>query len=221
MGKVYIIAFGFCFMVKGKAKKEMSVDERYGITEFKPRVPIYYEHFIQGRKDVEKLMKERNIDWWDTSDYVALPYWKASPAHKRSQSTEYNLFCIPYTDAITFKTITPENAWLNELAERHFRLLKIEINTETAKKRGIEDGDQIWVESIAGKVKGRARVTECIHPEAVAIAGTFGSWAKGKPIARGKGVHHNSLVPTSVDRIDVLSGAIDDCVEVKVYKAEE
>ena len=59
------------------------------------------------------------------------------------------------------------------------------------------------------------------HPEAVAVAGTFGSWAKGKPIARGKGVHHNSLLPVSDDRIDVLSGAIDDCVEVKVYKAEE
>ena len=31
------------------------------------------------------------------------------------------------------------------------------------------------------------------NPEAAAVAGTFGSWAKGKLIARGKGVHHNSL----------------------------
>src|SRR3989304_6548502 len=145
-------------MTHGYKRVKRSVEERYGIRSLKPRVPIYYEHFLRGRQDVEKLLKERHIDWWDTSDYVALPYWQASPAHRSSQSTEYNLLCIPYTDAITFKTITPENAWLNELAERHFRLLKIEINTETAKSRGIADGDRIWVESPAGKVQGTARV---------------------------------------------------------------
>ncbi len=209
------------FQKHGYKRVKRNVEERYGIGSLKPRVPIYYEHFLRGKRDVEQLMKERGIDWWDTSDFVALPHWKPSPSYTRSQSTEYNLFCIPYTDAITFKTLTPENPWLNEIAERHFRLLKVEINAEAAKKRGIKDGDLVWVESVAGKVKGRARVTECLHPEAVAIAGIFGGWARGKPIARGKGLHHNSLLPADVERVDVLSGAIDDCIEVKVYKAEQ
>ncbi|MBI2854171.1 MAG: molybdopterin-dependent oxidoreductase [Chloroflexi bacterium] len=209
------------FAEHGYLRVGRSVEESYPIADLKPRVPMYCEHFVQGTEEVKKTIEERHITWWDMSDYAALPSWRPSPAYARRLSTEYNLFCINYTDPLTFKTITPENAWLNEVAERHFRLHRIEVSAEAAKKRGIKDGDLIWVESVAGKVKGKARVTECIHPEVVAIGGTFGSWAKGKPIARGKGVHHNSLIPVSDDRIDVLSGAIEDCIEVKVYKAKE
>jgi anaerobic selenocysteine-containing dehydrogenase len=93
------------------------------------------------------------------------------------------------------------------------------INTETAARKGVRDGDEIWVESEAGKVKGTAKVTECIHPEVIGIAGVFGSWARGKPVARGKGVHFNSLLPLSMDRIDPISSGVDSCIRVKVSRA--
>lgn len=209
------------FEQHGYMKIRMKTEEIYPIVEFKPRVPIYFEHFLQAADEVNNVMRERNITWWDTSDFVALPVWKPGPSYQRRLSTKYDLIAVNYTDALSFKTISPENAWLSELHERHFRLCKLEINTEAANKRGIKDGDLVCIESMAGKVEGVARVTECIHPEVVAIGGNFGSWAKGKPIARGKGIHHNSLVPDSDDRVDRLSGAVEDCVEVNVYKAEE
>jgi hypothetical protein len=41
------------------------------------------------------------------------------------------------------------------------------------------------------------------------------------PIARGKGVMHNRLLPPpSLERIDTLSGQIDQCVRVKITKAQ-
>jgi hypothetical protein len=52
----------------------------------------------------------------------------------------------------------------------------------------------------------------------VGIAGHFGHWAPGMPIARGKGVNFNSLLPTDLNHIDKISTALDHCVEVKVYK---
>jgi len=75
------------------------------------------------------------------------------------------------------------------------------------------------VESRAGRVKGEVELTEGLHPEVVAIAGTFGHWAPGMPIALGKGLHFNSLLPHTLERIDAVSGAVDSCVTVKVYKA--
>jgi molybdopterin-containing oxidoreductase family molybdopterin binding subunit len=75
------------------------------------------------------------------------------------------------------------------------------------------------VESVVGRVKGEAKVTECIHPEVVGIAGVFGSWAKGKPIAKGKGVHFNNLLPISIDRVDPVSSGVDSCIRVKVSRA--
>jgi hypothetical protein len=62
-------------------------------------------------------------------------------------------------------------------------------------------------------------VTELIHPECVGSCGTFGHWAKGMPVSRGKGVGHNCLLPTpNLNRIDTVSGQIDQCVSVKIYK---
>ena len=66
-----------------------------------------------------------------------------------------------------------------------------------------------------GKVTGKAKVTECIHPEVIGISSHFGSFAKGKPVAYGKGANFNKLVPFDMDPI---STGVDSCVQVKVYK---
>jgi hypothetical protein len=38
------------------------------------------------------------------------------------------------------------------------------------------------------------------------------------PIARGKGVNFNSLLPTDIGHIDKISTALDHCVQVKVFR---
>ena len=83
------------------------------------------------------------------------------------------------------------------------------LNPRTAAARGIADGDSIWVESTAGRrVRGRARLSEGVHPEAVAIADNGGHWARGMPVARGQGVFFNASSST-IDRRDA---------RVRVYK---
>ena len=111
---------------------------------------------------------------------------------------------------------TAQNPWLCEVAELNPYAQKILINTQTAKRRGIRDKDKICVESAVGKVIGEAKVTECIHPEVVGLSGHFGSFAKGKPVAYGKGANFNKLVPYDTDPITT---GVDACVQVKVYKA--
>ena len=94
------------------------------------------------------------------------------------------------------------------------------VNTETARKRGIRDGAAIWVETPEGrKVKGEAKVTECVHPEVVAIAGGFGAWSKGKPVSRGKGAHFNSLLAFDLEHLDPISASADACARVRVFPA--
>ncbi|MEE8448373.1 MAG: hypothetical protein V3S39_01945 [Thermodesulfobacteriota bacterium] len=50
------------------------------------------------------------------------------------------------------------------------------------------------------------------------IAGTFGHWSSGMPVSKDKGLHFNSLLPSGIERIDMMSAALDACVAVKVYK---
>ncbi|MFQ5882755.1 MAG: molybdopterin-dependent oxidoreductase [Candidatus Methylomirabilales bacterium] len=90
-----------------------------------------------------------------------------------------------------------------------------ELNPETAKKLGVSDGDSVWVESGAGKVKIRARLSPGIMPEVVAIPLGQGHTALGR-YARGNGVNPMALIGTGRDP---LSGMQDLATRVKVSKA--
>jgi len=52
----------------------------------------------------------------------------------------------------------------------------------------------------------------------MAITGTLGGWAKGKPIARGMGAHHNDLaiIKPHLEERKGITKALDDCPKVKV-----
>lgn len=198
-------------------KVKRQVEEVYPRPSLKPRIPLYYEHWLVAKEYAQNMVQELEIASWDFSDYQALPDWK--PCHEE-KSAQYDLWAINYK--LPFHTFSQsvENPWLNELGERHPYAYNIVINSETAKRKGIPQGGVVWVESPEGlRVQGRVRVSECIHPEVIAIAGTFGHWAKERAIARGKGVHFNSLLSLDdMKHVDYISAALDSCVKVKVYK---
>lgn len=197
---------------------EKKVEEAYPRPFLKPRAPLYLEHFINAGKEVERVTREMGIHW-DTSNYRPLPDWVPCPGH--NQNEEGSLFLVNYKLPFHTFSATAQNPWLNDLAERHPHAYKMLIHPAAAARNNVKDGDLLWVESPAGRVKAVARVSECVHPEVVAVAGTFGHWAKSMPVAFAKGTHYNSLIPWSMDRIDTVSAALDGCVRVKLYPAQE
>jgi thiosulfate reductase/polysulfide reductase chain A len=92
------------------------------------------------------------------------------------------------------------------------------MNAETCRKKGLKDGDVVWVESKVGRVKGVVKASECIHHECVGIAGNFGSMFE-HPIAKGKYPHFNALLPRGIRYQEPVGGAMEMGVRVKVYKA--
>jgi anaerobic selenocysteine-containing dehydrogenase len=112
---------------------------------------------------------------------------------------------------------TCENPWLDEVSQSEPYSYFICLHPRTAAASGIADGDPIWVESTTGRrVRGRARLTEGIHPEVVAIADSGGHWARGMPVARGQGAFFNAL--QSFDLNHMASLTIDGDARVRVYK---
>ncbi|MBI2918687.1 MAG: molybdopterin-dependent oxidoreductase [Chloroflexi bacterium] len=206
------------FKENGYHKVKRSVFEKYPLTQVNVRFPVYFENVKVAGEKVKAVTDELDMDW-DTSDYQPLPDWKPCPAYNQAGS-EYDLWGVNYKLPFHYQSWTTENPWLNEVGERHLYAYKVMINTQSARSRGIRDGDPVWIESIAGKVKGQAKVTECIHPEVVGIAGVFGAWGPGKPVAKGKGIHFNSLIPIDLEHIDAVSTSLDSCVRVKVTRAE-
>ncbi len=199
-----------------------SIEEAYpGIVPGEGRrVPVYYEHFIDAGKKVEKVTREMGMDWWDVSFYNPLLDWRPCPAYEEDGKI-YDLFLATSKIPLNYHTVSADNPWIDDICTHNRLDHKILINTDTANKKMINDGDVVCVESRVGKVKGKVRVTECVHPQVVGILGLFGQWAKGKRIAEGKGVNSNTLVAFDWNNMETLTGQLDNCARVKIYKESQ
>ncbi len=204
------------FKKNGYVSVKRTVDELYPLPWLKVRFPLYYENIMDAGRRVKEVTERIGLKDWDISDYNALPEWKPCAAH--THSDDFDLSACNFRVATHSMSWSAQNPWLAELAELNPYAQKILINTQTAKRKGIRDKEKVCVESTVDKVVGEAKVTECIHPEAVGISSHFGSMAKGKPVAYGKGANFNRLVPYNIDHIDPVSTGVDACVKVKVYK---
>ncbi|MBI4317778.1 MAG: molybdopterin-dependent oxidoreductase [Chloroflexi bacterium] len=182
------------------------------------RLPIYLEHFPQKGEELKEVVAEMGMEW-DFVDYKALPEWMPCNAFEERGKNGYDFIAVQYKLPFIYGTFSNENPWINEICERTPYTYQVIINDDAGKSRGIKDGDEIWLETSVRKVRAVAKLTQCIHPEVVGIAGHFGHWAKGMPISRGKGVAFNLLLPNDLDHIDKVSTALDNCALAKISKA--
>ncbi len=197
---------------------EKSVEEAYPSPLNDARAPIYMEQLIDAGEEVYRVTRELGMDWWDVSSYNPLPVWSPCPAHEDT-SEEYDLYVTSSRLPLHSHSVSADNPWVNDICERNRLDYNILLNSETAEAKGISDGDKVTVESKTGKVTGTVRVTECVHPQVVGtLGGHLGQWASHKKIARGKGVNHNTLIAFDWDMVETVSGQIDTCAKVKIYK---
>jgi anaerobic selenocysteine-containing dehydrogenase len=120
---------------------------------------------------------------------------------------------------LTF-TFSMENPWLVDLAERNSKIFTVGINPETARRKGLKDGQEVRLETPFGRSQpATLRWTEGVHPECLSVPGILGrritKHAKGK-----KGLHYNSLIQYSFEQFDTVSAALDACVRVKVSRLD-
>jgi len=199
--------------------REKTVEEAYPGNFLDSNIMIYMEYLIKTGEDVKCVTDQLGLDW-DFRPYTPLPQF--IPCSSNEEDNEYDMISVNFK--VPFQTFSSscENLWIDEISRANPYTYNIMVNSSVAEKKGLKSGDLVGVESKYGKASGRLRVTELIHPECVGIAGTFGHWAKKLPIARGKGAFYNDLLPSpSLERIDTISGQVDMCVRVKIYKIME
>ena len=96
-------------------------------------------------------------------------------------------------------------------------IVKFAINTEAGRKKGLKDGELIWVETETGrKVRGRVKLTQGIHPEGLGIGACARHWGDGMPVAKGKGVFFNELLELDWNHVSPVNFNLDLCARVKV-----
>ncbi len=193
-----------------------TIEEAYIGPKLAARVPIYLEHFLDRGAELKVVLDKMGLDW-NLEDYQPLSEWMPGPAYQALQKGDYDLVAVNFKFPYSYGAFGPENPWVNEVCEQT-SAYSILLNEAVGKAKGISHGDSVWLESPVRKVRATVKLTNCIHPEVVGVGGNFGHWSPGMPISRDKGVAFNALLPTDLEHIDLLSTALNHCVEVKVYK---
>jgi anaerobic selenocysteine-containing dehydrogenase len=197
-------------------------EETYWDAFVDARIPVYFEHFLTFKDTLTQIKADTGLfQDLDISDYQPIADWKPCP-HHTEERPEYDLDATYFRVPFQSFTMTGNNAWLDEVSTIDAYANGVNINSKTAAKKGISNGDWVELESAANgqKVRAKARLTEALHPDVVVVSGHGGHWAKGLPIASGggKGVNFNRLLKQDFEHMDTLSLNLDLCVKVKVSK---
>jgi anaerobic selenocysteine-containing dehydrogenase len=182
------------------------------------RVPMYYEEVEQDRAESRKRAESIGFNLnWDyftgmTTYFPSVIYTELPP------DSEYDLFLVSQRDPLMTYRFTAHNPYINDAASRNPYTYNITMNAETAKKKGIKEGDTIFLENRFGdKQTGTVKLSQLVHPGVVAAVG-LGSWARGTPVSKGKGINPNALLRQDQHRFCPLSGSSEPTPRVKAYK---
>ena len=204
---------------QGYATWHKPIDDVYWRWNTPSRCPVYMEFLVSEGRAVKKICEEVDLEL-DTDQYTPLPTW-FEPTSYTEMDDEFNLLAFSYRDVLHTNNTTFQNPFLDEVSQLCPYTYTITMNTDVANQRGLIDGDKIWIENRYGiKESGIIKSMESQQAMVIGIAGQGGLWAKGRPVAKGKGSNFCKLLPTYLKHYDPITGNIETSVAVKVYKAE-
>lgn len=211
----------------GLKAKKVHADEIYlkGVEkEFKgagkPKMNFYAENLLLTAEKVKETVNKHGIKNIRTDNldvvYSPLPRKEHAFPTPHVEAKGYDLYLITHKRMYFNQSNNAMVPVLREIAhdaDENF----VAINTETAKQKGIKDGEYVYVESRAGKIKIKAKLTEGIRPDTVAISYHYGHWSNSMPAYAKKGANPNWVLELHPDRISGMNSFND--TKVKVYKA--
>ncbi len=190
------------------------------------RHPFYYHTLMEVGERLHGNLKEQNIpfpgvpnDEYIFDLYKPIPHWIPN-SETNGPEEGFDMWAMnwktPYISSDVSNVIA--NPWLAEIYSRDPYVAVICLNTQSAERRGIKDGELIEVESRYGKIDGRARVSDLFHPEAVGISGSSGLGAAGANPLMRIGPNFNTLLPIEIHTVDAISCGQEIAPAVRIRK---
>ena len=198
-----------------------------------PRIRTYiYDEFTikagkKYREDAQKAsyhVPEFVFEEFDTP----IPVWLGTGPLKPAPP-EYDLRAFNWGTTMTTMGMMMEDHWRHEYLNLYDpRIYRVMMHPDTAARKGLKDGDMVFIESrvgnldgeeVIGKVKGQVFVTQCVHPEAVGIAARFGASSTSCGYPARDGMRFNDLISWEEESLDPITGNVEGAPFVKVYKA--
>ncbi|MFC1909512.1 molybdopterin-dependent oxidoreductase, partial [Chloroflexota bacterium] len=200
----------------------------YYFPDNQTRHPFYFQHLKNVGDELRANLEKHNLSFpgIDDMDYIfdlyrPVPHWVENSEFRAPE--KFDLWVInwrtPYFSSDSSNV--SGNPWLAEISDQDPFENGIFMNSATAQRKNLKDGDTITVESRYGKTEGQLHVTELLHPDAVGMPGCRGlGTIQSNPLIT-KGAHWNSLLSLDDITLDGVSAGMESSPRVKVYKKEE
>jgi anaerobic selenocysteine-containing dehydrogenase len=129
-----------------------------------------------------------------------------------------DLYAFSFKDALHTGAMTQGIGIFSDLSRLSPYVFNVLIHKETAKKKNIKSGDKIVIENDYGhKTSGIVHTIEGIHPQCLAFMSGSGKWARGAPLARGKGANLNTLQELDLEHCCPITLNLETAARAKVY----
>ncbi len=186
----------------------------------------YQERLTRSGRELERRLHEQGIHWWDEqlTEYQFLPAWHDLPArweralvNQGARPADYPFWLLT-TKSMQFHAGGNASIQLmDELSNNIRGHGGVVINTRTAERLGIGEGDLVDVVSTVRSTRGPAILNQGIRPDTLLIVGQFDHWAT--PYAKErKRPSLNTVAPMSLELTDA-TGSGADLVRVALRKA--
>ncbi len=207
--------------------KRLNVEEMYlhGVEKTykgpgKPKMKLYADQLLGTYQNLQDTVKKHGIKNIDLKKYKIA----CSPLPNKAHA-----FPTPHREAkqlpfylMTYKRMyrnqagnTAQNPILNRLGDSDENYIL--INAKTASDMGINNDDRLVIETRLGKAEGKARVSQGIRPDVVAVSYHYGHWSPGFPTAAQKGTWINPVLELHPDVLAGMNSFND--TKCKVYRA--
>jgi len=186
---------------------------------------FYFHHLKNTGDRLKNNLTKNQINFPDVEDedfifdlYKPIPHWVKNSEWDAPK--EYDLWAINWKTPYFSSDVgnVTGNPWLAELYKADPFEAVVCLNSETARRRNLQEGDRVTVSSRYGSLEGVIRTSELFHPDAVGVSGGYGGGNKhGNPLNR-KGPNFNALLSTDIKTLDAVSAGQETAPKVKIIK---
>lgn len=197
-------------------KGPISAAKSYGYVSDPPFGGVVHRLYGDSLLRAQRVMRDQGVDEIYWQDYTAFPTWR--PPTMMGSPDEYEFTLISYKLIEHKQQRTTLIPLLTELSGPQ----RLEINPASARRLGIDDGDEVIVEShnaLTGETRSLRTVaafSEGMRPDVVGMPHHFGSWTH--PASRDLGPTPNEIFFTGEGYMGQTADASFQ-VRVKVTRA--
>jgi anaerobic selenocysteine-containing dehydrogenase len=190
------------------------------------RYQIYFEGLRASGETLRNNLESNNVSIPEVNFddmfayYDPITRWRDTWLHKGDPNFDLLAFNFKIPNANFRLGGQDQLQWLTEVGDKVDPYYDVVcLNPTTAAAKGLNEGQEVWVESQFGKIRGRVKVSQLFHPNAVGIGGALGRMVNTLGKLPAQRLHYNQLMGAPLNSIDPIAGGTENTIRVKVYAA--